>query len=79
MSQNQITNASAATTAQKSEIEFTGRARAFSGQGLRTYRFMLTHGELRVWDSVADHYTTCHSLTPAMVRRLAKSATRNRI
>lgn len=25
-------------------------------------------GTVRVWDSVADHYTTCHSLTEAQVR-----------
>lgn len=26
------------------------------------------HGVVRVWDSVAGHYTTCHSLTPAQIR-----------
>ena len=71
--------ATAPTTAAKSKIEFTGRARAFSGEGMKSHRFQLTHGELRVWDSVAGHYTTCHCLTPGMVRRLAESATRNRI
>ena len=25
-------------------------------------------GTVRVWDSVAGHYTTCHALTPAQER-----------
>lgn len=36
-------------------------------------------GTVRVWDSTAGHYTTCHSLTPAQERsaraRFAKAIT----
>jgi hypothetical protein len=26
------------------------------------------YGQVCVWDSVAQYYTTCHSLTPAQIR-----------
>lgn len=29
-------------------------------------------GTVRVFDSVAGHYTTCHSLTPAQVARVRR-------
>jgi hypothetical protein len=44
-------------------VAFGGRAKAF-----------YENGQAYVWDSVAGHYTTCHSLTAnqvAYVRRLA--------
>lgn len=31
-----------------------------------------TDGTVRVWDSVAGHYTTCHSLTPAQIARVRR-------
>jgi hypothetical protein len=35
---------------------------------------MVTNGVVRIWDSVAGHYTTCHSLTPRQVKRIVKAA-----
>lgn len=33
-----------------------------------TYRAQVdTDGAVRVWDSIAGHYTRCHSLTPAQI------------
>jgi len=32
-------------------------------------------GRVRVWDSVAGHYTTCHRLTPRQVARVRRLAT----
>jgi hypothetical protein len=29
-------------------------------------------GTVRVWDSVAGYFTTCHSLTPAQVARVRR-------
>lgn len=40
---------------------------AFSG--LRgTYRATVKNGEVVVWDSIAGHYTTCHSLTAGQIK-----------
>ncbi len=59
------------TTAEKI---ITARARAFSGQRIRTHKFMVSAGMVRVWDSIAGHYTTCHSLSPAATRRILRLA-----
>jgi len=51
------------------------RAKAFSGQGIREHKFSVdTDGVLRVWDSVAGHYTRCHNLSNSAERRIAKLA-----
>lgn len=55
------------------EIEITLRAKAFSGQGVKTHRMTVSEGTVRVWDSVAGHYTTCHSLSPAAVKRALRA------
>lgn len=56
--------------------EITARAKAFSSEGIKTHKFAVdTDGTVRVWDSVAGHYTTCHSLSKsaeARIRKLAK-------
>ena len=39
--------------------------------------FAGTDGMVRVYDPVAGHFTTCHSLTPSQQRRV-RSATRKR-
>lgn len=37
--------------------------------GLRgTYRATVKGGVVVVWDSIAGHYTTCHSLTAAQIK-----------
>lgn len=51
------------------------RARAFTNQGIREHCFSVdAGGTVRVYDSAADHYTTCHCMskkTQARIRRLA--------
>ena len=42
---------------------FTMRCRAFRDEGILENRVMVgADGTVRVWDSVAGHYTTCHSM-----------------
>ena len=51
------------------------RAKAFTGEGVRSHKCMVdTDGTVRVWDSVAGHYTTCHSLSVAAQRRIRRLA-----
>ena len=46
------------------------RCKAFSGEGVRMNRVQVSDdGTVRVWDSVAGHYTTCHVMTAAAQRR----------
>lgn len=56
-------------------VEFTALARAFNGQCIRLHRFSYDGCGLRVYDPIAGHYTACHSLTDAAMRRLVKLAT----
>lgn len=44
---------------------------------LRTARYAArvdADGTVRIWDDVADHYTTCHSLTAAQIRYIRSRA-----
>ena len=54
------------------------RAKAFSREPVRKYRFWVDDtGTVRVWDSLAGHYTTLHRLSPraeARIRKLADQA-----
>jgi hypothetical protein len=53
----------------------TARAKAFSTEGVGTYRFQIeTDGTIRVYDSVAGHYTLCSSLSPSARKRLIQLA-----
>ncbi len=62
---------------QPEAVELTARAKAFSGEAVRDHRFRIeTDGTLRVWDTIAGHYTACHGLRPAAVRRIRKLAAR---
>jgi hypothetical protein len=56
------------------EKELTVRARAFTGRGVETIRVLVRDGVVRVWDSIAGHYTTCHSLSQSAVRRIVRLA-----
>lgn len=59
------------TTDQVVEI----RAKAFAGEGVRLNKCLVSRdGTVRVWDSVAGHYTTCHSLSSAAQLRVRKMA-----
>jgi hypothetical protein len=51
------------------------KAKAFSSESVKTHKVAVdADGTVRVWDSVAGHYTTCHSLSrsaQAKARKLA--------
>lgn len=57
-------------------IKITTRAKAFSAEGVREHRFLvdLADGSVRVWDSVACHYTSCHSLGKSASKRIVRAA-----
>jgi hypothetical protein len=60
----------------KSDREITMRCKAFSGEGVRTNRLRVeSDGTVAVWDSVAGHYTACHSLSDSARRRARTLAT----
>lgn len=51
----------------------TARAKAFSGESVKTHKFAIDQdGTVRVWDSIAGHYTTCHSLSKSAQTRIRK-------
>jgi hypothetical protein len=55
------------------EIEGTARAKFFSNFGVETLKVRVeTDGSILVWDSVARHYTRCHTLSPATEKRIAR-------
>ena len=56
------------------DIEIKARARAFSGEGVREHKFMISDDAVRVWDPVAGHYTRCNSLSPSAEKRIRKLA-----
>ena len=54
-------------------IEIEARAKAFSGQGVKTHRFQVeTNGDVRVWDDVAGYFTSRNSLSDSAKKRIAK-------
>jgi len=54
---------------------FTMRCRAFSREGVRENRVKVdTEDTVRVWDSVAGHYTTCHIMARSAIARARKRA-----
>lgn len=58
----------------KTEKSITVRAKAFAGR-METVRCIVdANGTVRVYDSVAGHYTTCHSLSDSAIRRIRKIA-----
>lgn len=53
----------------------TIRAKAFSGEGVRSQRVLVeADGTVLVWDSVAGHYTHCHSMSEQDQARARKAA-----
>lgn len=51
----------------------TLRCRAFANDIIRTHRIAVdADGTVRVLDAVAGHYTTCHSLSRAAIRKARK-------
>ena len=55
-------------------IIVSARARAFSGEGIKTHKFLVSSDTVRVWDSVAGHYTCVHALSRSACARIRKLA-----
>jgi hypothetical protein len=56
----------------------TAKAKAFSSEPVKTHKFAVeTDGTVRVWDAVAGHYTSCHSLSKSAIARIRKIAAAN--
>lgn len=48
----------------------TMRCKAFSYEGIRYNRISIEGHDVRVWDDVAGHYTSCHILS---IRQIARA------
>ncbi|HXF44841.1 MAG TPA: hypothetical protein VNK91_01865 [Burkholderiaceae bacterium] len=54
---------------------FKARAKFFSSFPVETRSVAVDNdGTVRVWDNVAGRYTTCHALTPSVIRRIRRMA-----
>ena len=54
------------------------RCRAFAGDRIKINRISVDDGgKVRVWDSVAGHFTACHSLTSRSIGKIAKCMSEN--
>ncbi len=63
------------STTQIADRIVTARAKAFAGHSIQSHKFLVDpDGVVRVWDSVAGHYTTCHSLSASAIRRIRNAA-----
>ena len=54
-----------ATVLKNQDVEMTIRCKAFSGEGVRENKILVEpgkNGRVLAWDSVAGHYTACHSI-----------------
>ena len=63
------------TMLSSNDVELTIRCKAFSGEGIRLNKVLVEPGRsgaILVWDSVAGHYTACHSI-PADVKAKIRS------
>jgi len=52
----------------------TARAKAFKSQSVRTYEFQIDGETVRVWNDLAKHFTTCHSLSKSAIARIRRLA-----
>ena len=48
--------------------------RAFATERARVYPVLVEGSDVLVWDAVAGHYTSCHSLSKRSQARIAKQA-----
>lgn len=61
----------------KPGFQFVARFRAFSGEPVREHKVVVEQdGTVRVYDDVAGHYTTCHSIAPSTLGKLRAYARR---
>ena len=64
-------------TAKTNDVELTIRCKAFSGEGARENKVLVEpgrNGAVLVWDSVAGHYTACHSLSAKTQAKIQSQA-----
>ena len=60
------------------EKQIVVRAKAFTGMGIQSLKCLVEgDGTVRVYDSVAGYYTTCHSLSKSAERRIRRLASRS--
>lgn len=60
----------------KDSVRVMARAKAFSNSGVAQYAFdVAADGSVTVFDPIAKHYTSCHSLSKSAIKRLQKLAT----
>lgn len=63
------------TDIEANEKIITARANAFTGRGVETLKFLVkADGQVKVYDSIAGYYTTCHRMSEATMRRIRKLA-----
>jgi hypothetical protein len=56
------------------EKEIIARAKAFTGFGIQTLKFLVTADDVKPYDSIAGHYTGCNSLSVSAKKRIRKLA-----
>lgn len=55
--------------------QVTSRTKAFTGQPIAEHTFdVAADGTVRVWDSVAGYFTTCHAISKSAMARIRKMA-----
>jgi hypothetical protein len=60
------------------DVEMFGKCRAFKGEPVRTHALLISGDVVRVWDDVAKHFTTCHSICASAQRRSIDEAREQR-
>jgi hypothetical protein len=59
------------------DITFRMRCKAFTGHGVKEYSIMVSDEDVLVFDDIAEHYTTCHTLCPAALAEAKRMAMEN--
>ena len=55
-------------------VRFDEKIKAFTLGKEEMTRIMVDEGVVKVWDNIAQHFTSCHSLSPATMARLRNKA-----
>ena len=59
------------------DVEMAIRCKAFSGEGVRENKILVEpgkNGRVLAWDSVAGHYTACHSIAARTQAKIKSQA-----
>jgi len=51
-------------------VRFDEKIKAFTTGKKEMTRIMVDEGVVKVWDNIAQHFTSCHSLSAATMARL---------